>query len=152
LPIARAASTTAIVADAEIEDLKVSGMAQNHGLADAVLDCGFGEIRRQFQYKQAMRGGRVVSLAVSSRQRKSVRAAVALRVRKDARNCTSNAGFAANEASDTRVMRTPQSSTKIRRSSKVTRGDMVPLPACASIPARAVGEPRTETERICAHI
>jgi hypothetical protein len=25
----------------------VSGIAKNHGLAGAVLDCGFGEIRRQ---------------------------------------------------------------------------------------------------------
>jgi putative transposase len=38
----------------------VSGMAKNHSLAGAALDCGFHEIRRQFQYKQAMRGGRVV--------------------------------------------------------------------------------------------
>jgi putative transposase len=43
-----------------IEHLNVSGMAENHGLAGAVLDCGFHEIRRQFQFKQAMRGGRVV--------------------------------------------------------------------------------------------
>jgi putative transposase len=41
-----------------LEDLNVSGMAKNHSLAGAVLDCGFGEIRRQFEYKQAMRGGR----------------------------------------------------------------------------------------------
>jgi putative transposase len=43
-----------------IEDLNVSGMAKNHSLAGAVLDCGFHEIRRQLRYKQAMRGGRVV--------------------------------------------------------------------------------------------
>jgi Putative transposase DNA-binding domain len=43
-----------------IEDLNVSGMAKNHSLAGAVLDCGFHEIRWQFRYKQAMRGGRVV--------------------------------------------------------------------------------------------
>ena len=40
-----------------IEDLNVSGRAKNHDVAGAVLDCGFGEIPRQFQ---AVRGGRVV--------------------------------------------------------------------------------------------
>jgi putative transposase len=43
-----------------IEDLNMSGMAKNHRLAGAVLDCGFHEIRRQLQYKQPMRGGRIV--------------------------------------------------------------------------------------------
>jgi len=43
-----------------IEDLNVSGMAKNHSLAGAVLDCGFHEIYRQLQYKAEMRGGRVV--------------------------------------------------------------------------------------------
>jgi putative transposase len=43
-----------------IEALNLSGMAKNHSLAGAVLDCGFHEIRRQFEYKQAVRGGRVV--------------------------------------------------------------------------------------------
>jgi hypothetical protein len=43
-----------------IEDLNVSGIPQNHSLAGAVLDCGFHEIRRQFQYKAAMRDGRIV--------------------------------------------------------------------------------------------
>jgi putative transposase len=33
-----------------IEDLKVSGMTKNHSLAGAVLDCGFHEIRQQFEY------------------------------------------------------------------------------------------------------
>jgi hypothetical protein len=120
----------------------------------AVLDCGFGEIRRQFQYKQAMRGGRIVVAGWFLPSSKSVRAAVALRVRKDARNCTSNAGFATNAASNTRAMRTLQSTLRKlgTAGAKVTRGGMAPLAACASIPASAVGEPRTETERICAHI
>ncbi|NMG20890.1 RNA-guided endonuclease InsQ/TnpB family protein [Brasilonema bromeliae] len=34
-----------------IENLNVEGMMQNHKLAGAVADCGFGEIERQFQYK-----------------------------------------------------------------------------------------------------
>lgn len=43
-----------------IEDLNVSGMSKNHALAGAVLDCGFGEIRRQLDYKAAMRNGRIL--------------------------------------------------------------------------------------------
>lgn len=34
-----------------IENLNVNGMLQNHKLAAAVADCGFGEIERQFKYK-----------------------------------------------------------------------------------------------------
>lgn len=43
-----------------LEDLNVSGMAKNHRLAGSVLDAAFAEARRQFEYKVAMRGGRVV--------------------------------------------------------------------------------------------
>jgi putative transposase len=43
-----------------IEDLNVSGMSKNHALAGAILDCGFGEIRRQLDYKAAMRNGRIL--------------------------------------------------------------------------------------------
>jgi putative transposase len=43
-----------------LEDLNVSGMAKNHSLAGAVLDAAFYEIRRQFEYKAAMRGGRII--------------------------------------------------------------------------------------------
>jgi putative transposase len=42
-----------------IEDLNV--WAKNHSLAGAALDCGLREIRRQFRYKQGMRGRRVCS-------------------------------------------------------------------------------------------
>jgi putative transposase len=43
-----------------IEDLNGSGMAKNHSLAGAVLDCGFHEIRRQLEYKAEMRRGRIL--------------------------------------------------------------------------------------------
>jgi putative transposase len=43
-----------------IEDLNVKGMMGNRCLARAVADMGFGELRRQCEYKAAWRGGRVV--------------------------------------------------------------------------------------------
>jgi len=43
-----------------IEDLNVAGMSKNHALAGAVLDANPAEIRRQLEYKVAMRGGRIV--------------------------------------------------------------------------------------------
>ena len=52
--IAKAFSTVVI------EDLNVSGMAKNQRLAGSILDASFREVRRQLEYKVAMRGGRVV--------------------------------------------------------------------------------------------
>lgn len=43
-----------------LEDLNVTGMTKNHRLAGSILDASFGEVRRQIEYKMAMRGGRVV--------------------------------------------------------------------------------------------
>ena len=43
-----------------LEDLHVAGMVKNHNLAGALHDASFGEIRRQVEYKTAMRGGRTV--------------------------------------------------------------------------------------------
>ena len=43
-----------------LEDLNVAGMVKNHALAGSIQDAAFGEIRRQAEYKTAMRGGRVV--------------------------------------------------------------------------------------------
>jgi putative transposase len=137
-----------------IEDLNVSGMAKNHSLAGAVLDCGFGEIRRQFEYKQAMRGGRVVVAGrfLPSTQICSCCGCLTgpkgreeLHVERwICSECGAEHERDANAAINLRKLGTA--------GAKVTRGDMVLLPACASIPASAVGEPRNETERICARI
>jgi putative transposase len=42
-----------------IEDLNVSGMVRNRGLARAISDCGWGEFRRQLEYK-CERAGRIL--------------------------------------------------------------------------------------------
>ena len=56
-------ATTALAASFStiiLEDLNVAGMTKNHRLAGSLLDASFYEVRRQLEYKTAMRGGRVV--------------------------------------------------------------------------------------------
>lgn len=43
-----------------LEDLNVAGMTKNKHLAGSIADASFAEIRRQLDYKVAMRGGRIV--------------------------------------------------------------------------------------------
>ncbi len=43
-----------------IGDLNVVGMLKNHPLAQAIADRGFGELRRQWQYKAAQPGKTVI--------------------------------------------------------------------------------------------
>jgi putative transposase len=43
-----------------IEDLQVSGMVQNHRLAQAISDVGFAEFKRQLLYKASWYGSRVI--------------------------------------------------------------------------------------------
>ncbi len=42
-----------------IEDLHTKGMIKNHKLARSILDIGFGEFRRQLEYKSKMRGNTI---------------------------------------------------------------------------------------------
>jgi putative transposase len=44
-----------------IENLNVTGMLSNHRLARAISDAGWGEFARQLNYKQAWRGGGLVT-------------------------------------------------------------------------------------------
>jgi hypothetical protein len=94
-----------------LEDVNVSGMAKNHSLAGAVLDCGFGEIRRQFEYQQAMRGGRVVIANRFFPSTQICSCCSALTGPKGERKCTLSDGSAANAAPSTIVMQTPQSTS-----------------------------------------
>ena len=43
-----------------LEDLNVTGMTKNRRLARAVSDAGFGELRRQIEYKAQWRGVTVI--------------------------------------------------------------------------------------------
>lgn len=43
-----------------IEDLNVGGMIKNRRLAQAIMDCGFSELRRQIEYKAQWHGVEVV--------------------------------------------------------------------------------------------
>jgi putative transposase len=127
-----------------IDDLNVSGMAKNHSLAGAVLDCGFGEIRRQLQYKAAMRNGRIV---VANRFYPSTQICSC---------CDCLTGPKGREelhierwvcvecgAGHTRDS---NAAINLRRlglaKPEVTCGDTAPLPACGSIRASAVDEPQ----------
>jgi putative transposase len=44
-----------------IEDLNVSGMLRNHRLAQAISDAGWAEFARLLGYKQAWRGGQLIT-------------------------------------------------------------------------------------------
>jgi putative transposase len=81
-----------------IEDLNVSGMAKNHSLAGTVLDCGFHEIRRQFQYRSSMRSGRIVVANRFSRRRRFAQVARPPLARKDAVSSTLKSGPVASVA------------------------------------------------------
>jgi putative transposase len=43
-----------------VEDLAVKNMVRNHSLAKAISDCGWGEFRRQLEYKAARAGRHLI--------------------------------------------------------------------------------------------
>jgi putative transposase len=43
-----------------IEDLNVAGMVKSHCLALSISDCGFGEFRRQLEYKSLLHGNTII--------------------------------------------------------------------------------------------
>jgi putative transposase len=43
-----------------IEDLNIAGMTKNHSLANAIIDVGFGELRRQIEYKSNWNGTKII--------------------------------------------------------------------------------------------
>jgi putative transposase len=143
-----------------IEDLNVSGMAKNHGLAGAVPDCGFHEIRRQLQYKQPMRGGRIVIAKRFFPSTQTCSCCGCLTGSKG-REGLGRENWVCSECSAAHT-RDGKAAINLRTlglaEAEVTRGDMAPLPAWASVTASTMArrrtrkEPRTETVRILAHI
>ena len=125
-----------------IEDLNISGMSKNHALAGAVLDGGWHEIRRQLQYKTAMRDGRVV---VADRFFPSSKVCSACGCVKDAMPLSVR-GWTCDDCGTThdRDVNAAKNLEKLGLAkAEVTRGDMMPLLAGASLPASVVIEPRT---------
>jgi putative transposase len=139
-----------------LEDLNVSGMAKNHSLAGSVLDANPYEIRRQLEYKTAMRGGRIV---------------VADRFFPSSKMCSTPGCGWINESLTMKVRqwtcercgvthdRDDTAATNLERyevdvgpaMGRINaRGDGTST-GCGSGPASVVGEPRTEDVHICAH-
>ena len=137
-----------------IEDLNVSGMVKNHSLAGAILDCGFGEIRRQLQYKSQMHDGH--RIVTANRFFPSTQACCKCgcltgpKGREElhveqwvCRECSAEHRRDSNAAISLRKLGTA--------GAEVTRGDMKPLRSGASPVASIVVEPRTEPLRTYAH-
>ena len=125
-----------------IEDLNVSGMSKNHALAGAVLDRGFHEIRRQLQYKAAMRGGNIVVAERFFPSSKtcsvcgSIKDSMPLSIRTwICDDCGAEHDRDINAAINLERLGLAEA--------EVTRGDMGPLLVHASVLASAMVEPRT---------
>jgi len=137
-----------------IENLNVSGMVKNHGLAGAVLDCGFHEIRRQLEYKAAMRGGRIViadRFYPSTQTCSKCGCLTGPKGREELHiehwicsECGTAHGRDSNAAVVLRKLGLAEPRINARGHGAST--------GCASVPASTVGEPRTETVHTCAHI
>jgi putative transposase len=137
-----------------IEDLNVSGMAKNHSLADAILDCGLREIPRQFLCKSALREGRI---QVADRFYPSTRICSCCRcltgpkgrqglsvARWVCGECGAEHERDANAAINLRNLGLAKPRTNARGHDASA--------VCASLPASTMDEPRTETVHTCAHI
>lgn len=137
-----------------IEDLNVSGMAKNHSLAGAVPDCGFHEIRRQLQYKQTMRGGRVV-LADRFYPSTQICSCCGCLTGPKGRKEMHVERWISSECGAAHT-RDGNAAINLRRlglaKPELTRGDMTPIPASLGISASVADEPRTETVLTIEHI
>jgi putative transposase len=138
-----------------IEDLNLSGMAKNHSLAGSILDCGFHQNRRQFEYKQAMRNGRLV-LADRFYPSTQICSACGCLTGPKGREemhiehwvCIECGAQHTRDGNAAINLRSPALAKP-----ESTCGDMAPLLSCASGAASAVVEPQTETVlHTCAHI
>jgi putative transposase len=63
-----------------LEDLTVANLIRNRRLARAITDAGWAESARQLAYKQAWRGGQVMSPTAGSHRPRPARAAGGLRI------------------------------------------------------------------------
>jgi putative transposase len=124
-----------------LEDLNVSGMSKNHALAGAVLDGAWSEVRRQLEYKLTMRGGRLV---IADRFFPSSKTCSVCGVVKDAMPLSERSWTCECGAYHDRDGNAARNLEKLGRASPdVTRGDVTPLRAGASLPASVADEPRT---------
>jgi IS605 OrfB family transposase len=141
-----------------IEDLNVSGMAKNHGLAGAVPDCGLHEIRRQLQYKQPMRGGCIV---IANRFFPSTQtcSCCGCLTGPKGREGLGRENWVCSECGAAHA-RDGNAAINLRKlglaEAEVTRGDMAPLPAWASVTANTVANAEGTANRnrahLCAHL
>ena len=134
-----------------IEDLNVSAMSKNHALAGAVLDGGWHEIRRQLQYKAAMRGGRIVVADRFFPSSKTcsdcgcVTDAMALSVRAwTCEDCGAVHDRDVNAAKSLEKLGLAEA--------EATRGDMMPLLAGVSLPQASWLNRELNWMHTCAHI
>jgi putative transposase len=124
-----------------LEDLNVSGMSKNHALAGAVLDGAWFEVRLQLEYKLTMRGGRLV---IADRFFPSSKTCSVCGVVKDAMPLSERSWTCECGACHDRDGNAARNLEKLGRASPdVTRGDVTPILAGASLSASVADEPRT---------
>jgi putative transposase len=131
-----------------IEDLNVSGMAKNHSLAGAMLDCGFHEIRQQFRYGRVVLADRFYpSTQICSCCGCLTGPKGGEEMHVEEWTCSECGAEPARHGNAAINLRKPGTA-----GAESTRRDMTPLPAVLPMSASVAGEPRTEIERTHAHI